>query len=720
MTRRSNLLRLALLGALAGAALAPAPAAAQIAAALGKPLPSPDLAVGTVSVRIVAGSPASPVVGTDVTLMVNDTPRQARTDTAGRATFTGLPAGATVKATVKDSDNTEHASDAFPLPADSGVRLMITTKPWQAGAGGGAPFAGGGGGGMPNPRQLSGEARPERGDPPGTITIRVTYDDFQDKTPPAGIAVALVGYSADNTTSYKVLNTDAAGRVVFSDLDRSGGTSYFAFTQLPRNGAVDRISSLPMLLDGQAGVRVALSSEKRASTAPVIDDLNKVEPQTPTAAGVVRVGLEGAPDAAATVQLIDAQTKKVIGEARVTTLPPDPTRMSGGDQFDADPKAPAGKLTIEAAGGPGTRVEPFANAEIRIVPATAPDGEPGGVVARTGDGGMVDVTVPTTGLQKAIYTVNGKSFTSKEFDVSKSGGQLTIRVNWDDARHYEATIDAPGTPVVYAEATSRNQRYRSMPFQLRADTGSKISVYVYPRVMLRFIMQAYVDDEQLAVQGRIDVMNSSWTPYRAGPDGLVIPLPKGFRGGIVYDPDQAEVSVAADEGFRIVRPIPPGSRQFHGGFTLPVDHGKVTWSHDLPLGAFQSELDIKQTPNMRVNIAAKDVQPVTRTVPQGTFSVIAPLNIKPGQSMALEIEGLPTPPAWRTWVPMLVGFLVVGVMLGGLIYALRGRAGAAAVATAASAARRQQLLDELVALERSGGSARRREQLLAELEEIWS
>lgn len=716
MTRRTVSLGAALLGALGAAALSLGTAHAQTAAALGKPLVSQDMAAGTVSVRVVAGTPSAPVVGTEVTLTVNGTPRQARTDSAGRAQFTGLPVGATVVAKVIDEDKAEHASDSFPLPDGAGVRLMLSTKPWQAGAGGGAPFAGGAAG-MPNPRQLSGEARPERGDAPGTITVRVTYDDFKDT--PEGVPVTLVGYAWDDTTTYKVIKTDKAGRAEFTDLDRSGGTSYFAMTQLPRNGGVDRIMSLPMLLDAQSGFRLALSSEKRDSRAPVIDDLVKADAQPATPAGKVRIGLEGAPAPDAVVSLIDVETKKPIAQGKVAALPPDPTRMTGGDQFDADPKIPPGKLTIEAAGGPGQRVEPFKDAEIQIVPASPDPAAPGAVVAHTGDGGMVDVDVPA-GPHKAIYTVNGRSFTSKEFDVTKGGGQLTIRVNWDDASHLEAVLDAgEGTRVVYAEATSRNQHYRSMPFQLRADTGSKISVYVYPRVMLRFIMQAYVDDQQLAVQGRLEVMNSSWTPYKAGPDGLLLPLPKGFRGGIVYDPDQAEVAVAAGEGFRIIRPIPPGNRQFHGGFTLPVDDGKVAWAFDLPLGAFQSELDIKQTPGMRVEVAG-DVKPVTRTVPQGTFSVIAPLNIRPNQSMALTIEGLPSPPAWRTWVPMVVGLLVVGVMLGGVWLAFTGKKPDAAEEAEDHAARRQALLDELVALERSGGSIKRREQLLAELESIWS
>ena len=55
MRRGTNLVLMFVLG-VAGIALAATPAAAQPAAALGKPLPSSDLPAGTVSVRVVAGS----------------------------------------------------------------------------------------------------------------------------------------------------------------------------------------------------------------------------------------------------------------------------------------------------------------------------------------------------------------------------------------------------------------------------------------------------------------------------------------------------------------------------------------------------------------------------------------------------------------------------------------------------------------------------------------
>ena len=191
----------------AGAALVATPAAAQVAAALGKPLPSPDLDVGTVSVRVVAGSAASPVVGTDVTLIVNNTPRVARTDSAGRATFPGLPVGAKVVARVVNDDKEEKLSEAFQIPDSGGMRVMLTTKPWQGGAGG-APFAGGGGG-MPNPRQMSGEGRSEQADPAGMLTVRLTYDDFKDS--PAGVPVTMALAGAE--TKAVVMRAIAAAAV---------------------------------------------------------------------------------------------------------------------------------------------------------------------------------------------------------------------------------------------------------------------------------------------------------------------------------------------------------------------------------------------------------------------------------------------------------------------------------------------------------------------------
>ncbi|HET7502943.1 MAG TPA: carboxypeptidase-like regulatory domain-containing protein [Kofleriaceae bacterium] len=711
--------RLALVLALgiAGGMLEVTPAAAQMAAALGKPLPSPDLPVGTVSVRIVAGSAASPVVGTTVTLIVNDAPREARTDSAGRATFAGLPPGASVVAKVTDADKAEHASDVFTVPESGGARVMITTKPWQAGAGGGAPFAGGGAG-MPNPRQLSGESRPDQNDPAGTITVRAAYDDFKDA--PEGAPVALVGYSADDTTSVQILKADKVGHAVFRGLDRSSGTAYFAMMLLPRNGATDRLISMPIVLESQVGVRTILSSEKRDSKAPPIDDLAKGDPQVGTPAGKVLVAIEGIADLTSTVRLVDAATKKVLGETRPERSAPDPQRVTGGAQFDADPKLPAGTLDVVVVGGPGQTEEPLKGIEIRVIAASSKDAS-GGLASVTGDDGTLRMALKVTEPQKAVFAINGRQLASQPFEIAKQGGKLVIRAHWDDSGRPQAVFDVPGAEegqIVYAECAFRNQHWRSLPFQLLAAAGTKISIYAFPRVMFRFQLHAFVEDQLLAAQGRFEVSNYSWAPYRAGPDGLVVPMPKNFKGGVVFDPDQNEVAVAQGEGFRIIRPIPPGGRAFHGGFSLPVEHGKVGWALDLPMGLYESEFDIRQTPGMTVH-TPQGVNGDVRTVPQGTFYVMDSISITPKQSMVMTIEGLPSEPSWRLWVPRVVGVLVVGLMMAGVGFALffrkQGRP-----TVASSEARRQRLLDELTELERTGGNPKRREQLLDELTDLWT
>lgn len=711
--RGSTLVVACALGA-AGLALAPAPAAAQMAAALGKPLPSPDLPVGTVVARIVAGSAASPVVGTDVTLIVNGAPRVARTDSAGRASFPGLPVGATVVAKVLDEDKAEKSSEEFAVPDSGGMRVLITTKPWQGGAG--APFAGGGAGGMPAPRSMSGSPRAEQSDPAGTISVRVSYNDLKDT--PAGVPVTLIGYAADDSVSVQVKNSDSDGRVQFADLDRSGGTAYFAMALMPRNGAVDRLFSEHMILESQVGVRVVLSSEKRDSTAAPIDDYGRVDPPVATPAGKVRVMLDGMGDFGVPVTLVDAATRKVLGEARPEPSPPDPSRVRAEPQFAEDPSLPAGTLAVSVVGGPGKAQEPLKDVEVRVIPATSNDAT-GGLASMTGSDGTVRMALQTKEPQKVVITINGRQLVSQPIDLSKSGGKMAIRAQWEESGRPQALFDvaAKSGQVVYAECTWRGGHYRSMPVPLLEATGTKITVYVFPRVFFRFVLDGDVEDELLAVRGRFEVTNYSFIPYRAGPDGMVVPMPHGFKGAIVGDADQAEVSVSPGEGYRIIRPIPPGGRTFHGAFSLPVESGKATWALDLPLGTFDSELVIRQTPGMVVH-TPPSVQGESRTVPQGTFYILSPIRIQKGQSMVMSIEGLPSRPAWRGWVQGAVGILVVGMMLAGVLVALFARR-RPEEADPGDEARRQRMLDELVELERSGANPKRREQLLAELERLW-
>lgn len=90
----------------------------------GIPLPVGDLPAGSVSVRVIRGSLANPVIGQEVELVVGGDPRRATTAEAGRAEFSGLPPGSQVQAfTTLDGRRLE--SQSFAVPAAGGIRLML-------------------------------------------------------------------------------------------------------------------------------------------------------------------------------------------------------------------------------------------------------------------------------------------------------------------------------------------------------------------------------------------------------------------------------------------------------------------------------------------------------------------------------------------------------------------------------------------------------------------
>lgn len=708
-------------------------AIAQPASALGHPLPDGNLPTGTISVRVVAGTPSIPVTGHEVTLTVNGEPRSARTDAAGRATFAGLAAGASVQAKIADADNKEVTSDAFPVPDEGGARIMLSTKPF-GGMGGGQQI---GGAGMPEARAMSGQPRPERADPAGTYTVRVTYNDLKmvdgkltDPNPPKGQPVSLVAYGADDSIVVTTKPTLPDGHVAFENLDVTGATAYFVMTQLPRGNATDRLVAVPAIPDPQAGVRAVLSGDKRDATTPAIDDYTKLVPQdsTVTPAGKVRVTLDGVPvDDSAMITLYDAATRKPLGVKKPQEGAPDPSQVRASADYNPNKDLPAGTFELSVTGGTAD-AKPMPGVEVALV-----DGETEAPIpnatATTGIDGKGKIALdpkalPAKGV-KAVLVLNGKQMASAPMDLSTIGGTLTVVANWSARGKPEAVFDvAPKLDqVFYAETSMSRQTFRSIPFQVAPEVGAHASIYVYPRTLFTFSLHSFLEDQLLAVQGTFEVTNYSWAPYKAGPEGLKIKLPPHHKGAIIAPQDQGDVSVAQGEGFYLMRPIPPGGRKFRAGFSLPVDDdGEVAWTWDLPMGSWQSGMEIRQNEGMTVELP-KGVEGETRTASTGEpWFVIDNITIERGQSMVMKVKGLPAEASWKRWVPKLFGVIVLLVILGGIALAIyRPIAVPVPGSSADTDKRRQKLLDELVALDRDGPDTnpQRRAQIVDELERIW-
>jgi len=93
----------------------------------GIPLPVPDLAVGTVTVRVVRGTMANVVADHPVELSGGSSPIVARTNESGRAEFPGLRPGTRVTATTT-VDGERLASQEFAVPGTGGVRIALVAS----------------------------------------------------------------------------------------------------------------------------------------------------------------------------------------------------------------------------------------------------------------------------------------------------------------------------------------------------------------------------------------------------------------------------------------------------------------------------------------------------------------------------------------------------------------------------------------------------------------
>jgi hypothetical protein len=103
----------------------------------GQIMPAPELAAGTVTVRIIRQTIMNVVPGVDVELHGVGDVRHATSGPEGRAVFTSVPAGSHVHA-VAVVDNERLTSIEFDMPAAGGVRTILA-----AGVGVGTPVGAG-------------------------------------------------------------------------------------------------------------------------------------------------------------------------------------------------------------------------------------------------------------------------------------------------------------------------------------------------------------------------------------------------------------------------------------------------------------------------------------------------------------------------------------------------------------------------------------------------
>ena len=288
---------------------------------------------------------------------------------------------------------------------------------------------------------------------------------------------------------------------------------------------------------------------------------------------------------------------------------------------------------------------------------------------------------------------------------------------------FDASKQIPGQ-LVYAEAQMQGRLFRSMPFQLVPDRGARASLLVGPRVMMRFSLTSALDEDYFVFRGRFQLANNSWFPYKHSEDGMPFPLPVGASGAQVTEEDAAEISPVPGMGLRLLRPLPPGGKSFIAGWSMSTKSGDVRWDLELPFGTTQSGMEIMQPSGVTVELPP-GVEGRTVQVAKGSYFILPDISIRPNQRMVMTIRGLPSAPAWKLWMPRIVGGMVVLILIGGMVFAFRkGGAGGVLAEESAERAHRAKidaLMDELVSLEGKSDekATARRAEVMAQLEQLW-
>ena len=164
-----------LLARTAGAQSSPphgASSATQMVRAAGMPLNDGTLPPGSLTVRVVAGAFTGDLRGISVELAVEGAPVQrALTGEKGRAEFAHLPVGSRVRvSTVVGSEPLQ--SELFPMPAESGVRILLVAQGSAEGGEAGATPS------LPLPAPATSPAAPGAPAPtvPGPVAGHTTGD----------------------------------------------------------------------------------------------------------------------------------------------------------------------------------------------------------------------------------------------------------------------------------------------------------------------------------------------------------------------------------------------------------------------------------------------------------------------------------------------------------------------------------------------------------------
>jgi hypothetical protein len=283
-------------------------------------------------------------------------------------------------------------------------------------------------------------------------------------------------------------------------------------------------------------------------------------------------------------------------------------------------------------------------------------------------------------LVQATTTVDGETLTSQEFPVPAQGG---VRV---------ALISG------IAAAAAKEKSEAEAAAKLPARPGV-VEIGPESRIIIEY------QDDSLTVFYLLEILNNARTPIDVGGP-LLIRLPTGAAGASVMQGSSPRASAGGDM-LTITGPFPPGKTIAQAAFSLPQARANHRLQQTWPVALAQVFVGVEKIGNMQVS--SPQLTDVREMNSEGTpFIMATGGRLNAGETLVLNLTGLPA----HSNVPRNVALMAAVVMFGIGAWFAFAPAKARAAQDTKLHARREKLMNEVVALER-----KRRTKPLSEVDE---
>ena len=284
-------------------------------------------------------------------------------------------------------------------------------------------------------------------------------------------------------------------------------------------------------------------------------------------------------------------------------------------------------------------------------------------------------------LVQASTTVDGEALTSQSFSVPATGGVRVALI--------AGIANAAAREKAAAEAAAREPARPGV-----------VEIGPESRVVIEF------QDDTLTVFYLLEIVNNARTPIDTGGP-LQIELPTGAAGASMMQGSSPNASVSGDL-LTITGPFAPGVTTAQVGFTLPQAGESITIRQRWPAALAQLFVGVEKIG--AVQMSSPQLTDTREMTTQGgaVFIMGTGGRINPGQELVINLSGIPA----HSRNPRNLALAMAALIFAAGAWFAFSPAKAQAAQDAKLRARKDKLLNEVVALER-----KRRQKALSPAEE---